>query len=252
METGQISQWRVLPASPNTGVVFLRQLENLKVIEIEAKHTNVLHSNGYVRLGNREVGVNGVEHPLAILHGTGITNAEILCENENPPENSFLFTQKLLRAKTFQREKIDYHYYSEYEFNWNNRSIRVERSDRLYISCEFTFDSIHVPNTLKYSIVVTPDSFRDKLSTARTFCTREYLDHLQDNYRALGVNEDNCIILPEDIEEGFKIDLSELVRHKVLDFIGDIFLGGKPVKGDFYLLNPNHTVSYLFHQELAQ
>jgi len=249
LDTGQIGRWVILPARQNTGIVFLRQLENLEVVRFNATYRNISHSDGFVRIGSKFAGMNAVEHTLAILHGTGITNAEILCETENPPENSALFTQKILSEKTFQRKKIEYRQYEDYTFKCGDRSIRVEKSDRFRVSCEFNFDSRHLTETLRYSIVITPESFRDKICEARTFCTSTYLKTLQDEHRALGAKEKNCVILPEE-KECFVFDKTEIVRHKILDFIGDIFLCGKPVLGDFYLCDPNHTTSFLFHQEV--
>ena len=248
IETGQIGRWSILPASQNRGIVFLRQLENLKVIEFKASYTNILHADGFVRVGNNRAGVNGVEHILSILHGIGITNAEILCETENPPENTSLFTSMILEAKTFQREPIDYMQYENRSFVYSDRVIEVKKSDRFRVRCEFNFASRHVPTTLLYSVVITPESYRDKICTARTFCTSRYLHSLHTSHRGLGASEKNCLVLEED-NENFELDANELVRHKILDFIGDVVLCGKPVLGDFYLYNPNHTTTYLFHQE---
>lgn len=248
IETGLLSKWIVYPAEVDQGIVFVRETESRQTLRIPATHKVVHHADGYVRLGH-QIGVNGIEHILSILHGVGITNAEIFCPTENPPENTREFAKLIYDNKALQSKEVEYYKYRSQIFHFNERAVEVNESDRFKVTCFFDFESPHVPERLKYSVVVTPESYIDKICTARTFCSRGFLDMLQHSNRALGAAENNCLVIPDDPEESFVVDLTELVRHKILDFVGDISLIGKPVLGDFVLFNPNHTMSYLMNQE---
>jgi len=246
IETGRESRWILYPAEVDQGITFVRETENRQTIRIKAHYNNVYHTNGYVRLGHY-VGVHGVEHFLSAIHGVGITNAEVFCPSEYPPENTVLLTNLLYENKKIQSREVDYHKFPVQIFHYNGKAIQVDDSEDLKISCFFDFNSPVTPDRLKYSVVVTPESYRDKICKARTFCTHLYLTTIQKRNRALGVNENNCIVLPDSLDEEFNVNVTELAIHKVLDFIGDIFLVGKPVKGDFTLFNPSHSISYIMN-----
>lgn len=247
IQTGEATKWTVTSAPENFGIKFIRT-EGDKILDvIQADHNSVSETNGLVVLKGRQSRVCGIEHLLSIFHGIGITNATVVCPTTYPPENSLLFTKLLMDKITLQREEVCYFrmpdtYYHDSELG---TTVEIKAADRFTVYCCFEFVSPSTPTALKYSLTITPQSYRDKISPARTFCTAKRLSMLQSNRNALGVYSSNCLVIPnEEVLSG--IDMTELARHKILDFIGDIYLIGSSVLGDFRLFNPSHTATNKF------
>ncbi|GIT37171.1 MAG: hypothetical protein Ct9H300mP6_10390 [Gammaproteobacteria bacterium] len=91
---------------------------------------------------------------------------------------------------------------------------------------EFTFDF----STL---------NFLDQISRARTFGFLKEIETLRANNLALGGSLDNAIVLDDYRilnQDGLRFD-DELVRHKILDAIGDLYLMGHILVGEFKVSN---------------
>ena len=85
--------------------------------------------------------------------------------------------------------------------------------------------------TIPYKRDVIP--YLKEISPARTFGFEEEIAYLQANGLAKGGNLENCVVIKKD---GFSVPLrfdNEMVRHKILDIIGDLKLTGK-------ILGPMH------------
>jgi len=82
---------------------------------------------------------------------------------------------------------------------------------------------------------------------------REQIDALRAAGLARGGSLDNAIVV-----EGEKVHNTdglrfpnEFARHKLLDFLGDVALLGRPVRGAFLAIRPGHTVNRAVTEYLA-
>ena len=84
------------------------------------------------------------------------------------------------------------------------------------------------------------------MSRARTFGVYSDLEMLKKNNRALGANLNNAIGIGDDdvLNEGGLRFSDEFVKHKILDFIGDIYLLGYSVKGAFEIYKGGHRLTH--------
>ncbi len=97
---------------------------------------------------------------------------------------------------------------------------------------EFTFDF----STL---------NFLDQISRARTFGFLKEIETLRANNLALGGSLDNAIVLDDYRilnQDGLRFD-DELVRHKILDAIGDLYLMGHILIGEFKGFKSGHELN---------
>jgi UDP-3-O-acyl-N-acetylglucosamine deacetylase len=111
---------------------------------------------------------------------------------------------------------------------------------------------------LSYSCAVNDVSFCAEIASARTFL-RDSIDRVPlecvrlSRLRGLaGPPVDLCQAIVYD-NRTYQSQLrfpDEPVRHKLLDFIGDIYTVGYPVKGEFSLLRPGHSFSLKFAELL--
>jgi UDP-3-O-[3-hydroxymyristoyl] N-acetylglucosamine deacetylase len=93
--------------------------------------------------------------------------------------------------------------------------------------------------------------FIKKISRARTFGFLKEVENLRKNGLAKGGSLDNAVVLGEyKILNGELRFREELVYHKVMDLIGDLFLLGMPVLGHVIAYKAGHALHTEFAQEL--
>ena len=95
------------------------------------------------------------------------------------------------------------------------------------------------------SLLLNPKIYSSQISSARTFGFLKDIKYLRSIGLTLGGNLDNAIVLDENSilnQEGLRFP-DEFVRHKVLDFIGDISLAGNRIHGSFYSSHTGHQLN---------
>jgi UDP-3-O-[3-hydroxymyristoyl] N-acetylglucosamine deacetylase len=124
------------------------------------------------------------------------------------------------------------------------RSASVTPGRGLSIDFEIDFDSPVVARQ-NWSLQVTPASYKQDVSRARTFGFLEEVDKLRAMGLALGGSLDNAVVISGDriLNDGGLRYENEFVRHKVLDLIGDLYLIGAPVIGRFRCVRSGHAMT---------
>ena len=92
---------------------------------------------------------------------------------------------------------------------------------------------------------MNPNIYKSQIASARTFGFLKDVENLRKSGLALGGSLENAIVLDEEEvlnEEGLRFT-DEFVRHKLLDFIGDISLSGYRILGSFYTSHPGHELN---------
>ncbi|MDO9631371.1 MAG: UDP-3-O-acyl-N-acetylglucosamine deacetylase, partial [Humidesulfovibrio sp.] len=95
---------------------------------------------------------------------------------------------------------------------------------------------------------VTPDIFATEIAKARTFGFLREVEYLHANGLALGGTLDNAVVLDEFgvlNTDGLRYP-DEFVRHKLLDFVGDMAIMGLPLQGRFEVFASGHAMNNAF------
>jgi UDP-3-O-[3-hydroxymyristoyl] N-acetylglucosamine deacetylase len=254
LHTGQPSVARILPAEPDTGIVF-RRTDNCA--EIRASVENVVETAYATVLSDGGEKISTVEHFLAALYGMEIDNAVV---EVNGPELPILDGSALRVA-----EAIDFvgtvEAPARRRFLWVARNEKLHRngsmvalapSENLEILVTVDFPGTLIGKQwLKFTL--TPENFLKEIAPARTFVLREQIDALWAAGLAKGGSLDNAIVVEGDTvlnEEGLRFP-DEFVRHKLLDIIGDLALVGRPVRGFFLAVRPGHTMNRCLTEYLS-
>ncbi len=238
------------PADPDTGVVF-RRTDGDKVVEIPALLNFVGNTTLSTTLENDGFEISTIEHLLSALAGTGVDNCIIECDGPEIPimdGSSTQFVFLIQAAGIVEQSAVK-------KFIYVTKSVQVKRGDA--VARIKPYDGFRVTFTLEFdhpvykkypqsaSIDFSQTSFIREVSRARTFGLMSDLKNLKSNNLALGANLENAIgIGEEDIEnEGGLRFSDEFVKHKILDAIGDLYLLGHNLIGEFYGFKTGHALN---------
>jgi UDP-3-O-[3-hydroxymyristoyl] N-acetylglucosamine deacetylase len=240
LHTGQKVLMTLRPAAPDTGIVF-RRTDLDPPVDIRATADNVGDTQLGTTLFNGDARVSTVEHLLSAFAGLGIDNAHVEVSAPEVPimdgsAGPFVF---LLQSAGFEDQRIPK------RFVRIKSRVRVEDGDKW---AEFKpFDGFKVNFEIEFnhplfkrraqtaSMDFSTTSFLKEVSRARTFGFMRDLEMLRARNLALGGNLDNAIVLDDFRvlnEDGLRYE-DEFVKHKILDAIGDLYLLGHSLIGEF-------------------
>lgn len=239
------------PAMPNTGVIYCRTDLNPPVT-FPANADSVQDTMLCTCLVNDEgVRISTVEHLNAALAGLGIDNIIIEVDAPEIPimdGSASPFVYLLLDAGIEEQNVAK-------KFLRIKKSIRVEDGDKWAefkpyngFRLEFTIDFKHPAiskDVCNYAIDFSAQAFVQKISRARTFGFMKDIEYLQSQGLALGGSLDNAIVLDNYRilnEDGLRFN-DELVRHKMLDAIGDLYMLGHNIIGEFTAYKSGHGLN---------
>ncbi len=254
VHSGRKTNLTLHPAAANHGIVFRRT--DLGV-DIAARFDNVCDTRLCTVIGSGEARVGTVEHLMAALAGTGVDNALIEIDGPEVPildgsASPFLF---LLDCAGIVEQ---YEPRATIEIL---RPIRVSdgeafaelrpypRSSRIappVLEMELTIDfAAAAIGKQGCSLRLTPNSFREELSGARTFAMAAEVEQLQKAGLALGGSLDNAVVVDGDKvlnPNGLRMP-REFARHKMLDAVGDLALAGTALHGRFVAHRTGHALN---------
>ena len=252
LHSGEKVRVTLKPAPPNTGIVF-RRVDLPGKPQVKASLQNVVCANYATSLSQDGISIKTVEHLLAALSGLGIDNMFVNLNSGEIPimDGSAAPFVYLLHEVGIQIQKKHRSYLKI------KKTIKVSDGDKYVIATpanEFKityfidFDHPMLSNTME-TVECNEHMFVKKISRARTFGFLKEVETLRRNGLAKGGSLDNAIVLGDyKILNGELRFKEELVYHKVMDLIGDMFLLGKPILGHIIAYKAGHAL----HTELAQ
>ena len=250
LHSGKNVNMCMLPAEVDTGIVFVRtDLPDRP--EIAAKPANVSSTLKATTLSENGAEVFTVEHLMAALSMLGIDNCRIEMDSPEPPVtdgSSGVFADLILTAG----RKIQDEPRKVYVLD---RAFAVHQDDRYicvlpYDGYRISFTSINphpLLGTQYYDIELTEENFLKEIATARTVAFMHEVEQMKKMGLGLGGNTDNVVVFDNTgILSETRFD-NELIRHKILDVIGDLYLLGH-IKAHIVAVKTGHA----FNAELAR
>jgi UDP-3-O-[3-hydroxymyristoyl] N-acetylglucosamine deacetylase len=240
LHTGKKVLMTVRPARVDTGIVFCRT-DLSPEARVPARAEYVGETTLGTTLINGEARVATVEHLLSAFAGLGIDNAVV---DVNAPEvpimdgsaGPFVF---LLQSAGIEEQT------SSKRFIRVKKPVRVDDGDKwarfdvfegFKVNFEIEFDHPVFKRRLQRATMdFSTTSFLKEISRARTFGFMRDLESLRAHNLALGGTLDNAIVLDDKgiMNEGGLRYEDEFVKHKILDAIGDLYLLGHSLIGEF-------------------
>jgi UDP-3-O-[3-hydroxymyristoyl] N-acetylglucosamine deacetylase len=247
------------PAPVNTGIVF-RRLDLPRPVDIPATALNVSQTTLGTTLEHDDARVATVEHLLAAMAGLGIDNAFVeLTAAEVPIMDGsaapFVFLLQSAGIEEQTTPKRFFRIVRPIEVREEDRRARLTPHDGFRVHVEIDFDH---PALRKHRQAVGLDfsttAFLKEISRARTFGFLRDLETLRSRELTLGGSIDNAIVMDEYRvlnEDGLRFR-DEFVRHKVLDAVGDLYLLGACLIGEFRGFKSGHRLNNLLLRELLE
>ena len=235
LHSGKKVQIKLLPAEPNTGVVFKRtdvKKNNFIVPNIFNVSSAILCTKISNDFG---VSISTIEHLMAALFGLGIDNVLVEIDNEEVPildGSAKNFVEEIKKTGVKESNipikiiKIE----KKVEFQDGEKFISIEPSKvSLEVDFELKYENPLIGNQ-RNLINVYEDDLTD-LYNSRTFCLYEDIEKLKEMNLAKGGSLENAVVVKGEkiLNKGGLRNKKEFVNHKILDFIGDIYLSGYKV-----------------------
>lgn len=251
LHKGRKVRMTLKPAPVNTGIVF-RRIDLTPPVDIRADARDVGDTMLCTCITDKNgVSIHTVEHLASALSGLGIDNIYVEVDSYELPildgsASPFIF---LLQSAGIEEQdaqkrliKID-------------RKIRVEDGDKwaelrpydgFRVDFEIDFPHPAIKRTRQHVVMdFSVNSYVDEVSRARTFGFMRDLELMNDMNLALGGSMDNAVAL-DDYRvlnpEGLRYK-DEFLKHKILDAIGDLYLGGHSLIGELAAYKTGHGLN---------
>ncbi len=224
---------RLRPAPPGTGVTFVRSDLG---IEIPARAENARDLAYATTLRLRGAEARTVEHLMAALAGTGVTNAFVDMSAAEVPilDGSALpFVGLIEQAGVVEQGATvpELRVRRVVRVGDDERWIELRPAPALTVDYRVRYESAAVGQQ-RFVGEITPERFASSIAPARTFGFLEEVDALRRRGLGLGGSFDNCVVVDRArVLSGELRFRDEFVRHKVLDLIGDLALLEFPLRG---------------------
>ncbi len=249
------------PAGINQGIIFRRT--DVVSPDIKVSAEAVVSTQLATTIASSEdptVTISTVEHLMSALCGLGIDNIivevsapEIPIMDGSAAPFVYLIQSAGIReqneAKRFIKVKKPVVYRD------GDKEAKLLPYDGFKLDFTINFDHpVLEKTTPRHVCDFSSKHFIDEISRARTFGFMRDLETMRELNLALGGSMDNAIVV-DDFRilnpDGLRYK-DEFVRHKVLDAVGDLFMLGHPIMGEFVGYKAGHMMNNMLIRELMK
>lgn len=274
LHTGKYTHATLKPAPADTGIVLLRtDLE--KMVSIPARAENVHDTNHGTTLAVGEVMVSTIEHMMSALHGMHVDNVFVEVDGPEIPildGSARLWVNQITEVGLVTLEKERKYIILPQRVEWQDSKSGIlmiaEPADDFKVDCRIEFESVLIGSQV--AAIEGLDNYAKEIASCRTFVFLHEVEMLLSLNLIKGGDLDNALVfVDKPLGEDEKERLAKLfdkkketiqvhngvlntiepyfanepARHKLLDFLGDIYLLGAPVKAHFTIKCPGHRAN---------
>ena len=244
---GTINTINLIPANVNTGIVF--EIKGKKYL---VNKENVVGNGGFTYIGDKDgINVKTIEHLLSAICGLGIDNLIIKTESEEIPildGSSEYFVKELTEKADFIEQDISRKYIKilkDIVYKDDNGEVKLSPSDKDLLTLDVTIDYANIkPIGIEREVIgLTEENYKNTICRARTFARMSDVEYLHLKGLCLGATLNSGIAVDEEKilnPEGLRMP-NEFVFHKILDAIGDLFVAGYRIIGNYKSIKGGHT-----------
>lgn len=250
LHSGEKVYLTVRPAAVDQGIVF-RRVDLDPPVDVPARATVVGDTSLSTTLVQDSVRIGTVEHLMSAFSGLGIDNAIVELTSAEVPimdgsAGPFVF---LFQAAGIAEQP------APKRFARILRPVEVVDGDKR--ASFHPFEGFKIAFTIEFDhpmfegreqaacVDFSSTSYVKEVSRARTFGFMRDIEYLRERNLALGGSVDNAIVVGEHgivNEDGLRYE-DEFVRHKMLDAIGDLYLLGHSLIGEYRGHKSGHALN---------
>lgn len=273
LHTGRVSKMILKPAPVDSGIRFLRSDVGPEAI-VSAVAENVSNTARSTTITENGISVTTIEHLLSALTGMGIDNVLVDIDNIEVPildGSAKPYIDAIWKDGIVEQDAPRRYVEIKEEINIVNEEkgsyVRIIPSDRPSYTLTIDFNS----KVLGVQSAQWDDSvvYAEEVGVCRTFVFFHEIEYLFNNNLVKGGDVDNAIVIVEhpvskeqlermsklfdvpilDVsQEGYLNNLqlrfpNECARHKLLDLIGDLRLGGGFLKAKVIAYKSGHSIN---------
>ena len=250
LHTGKKVLMVLRPAPANHGIWF-RRTDLDRPVDIPARAESVGETTLGTTIVKDGVKVSTIEHLLSALAGLGIDNAiiELSADEVTIMDGSagpFVFPLQSAGIEEHNAPKKFVRIKKSVKVEDGEKWARFDPYDGFKVNFEIEFDHpVFKRRSQVASMEFSTTTFLREVSRARTFGFMRDLEYMRSRNLALGGNLDNAIVLDDYRilnEDGLRYE-DEFVKHKILDAIGDLYLLGHSLIGEFSGYKSGHGLN---------
>lgn len=238
------------PGPVDSGIVFLRtDLE--PAVALPAQALMVRDTTMATSLVQGDVRLSTIEHLMSALAGLGIDNAVIEVTASEIPimdgsAGPFVFLIQAAGIVEQEAPKRFARIKRRIEVREGDKIAAFEPYDGFKVCFTIDFDHPAFPAETRYAEVdLSTTAYVKEVSRARTFGFMRDIEYLRSRNLALGGSMENAIVVDDHgvmNAEGLRYK-DEFVRHKMLDAIGDLYLLGHSILGEYQGYKSGHGLN---------
>ena len=250
LHTGKNINMELLPSDINTGISFIRtDIDPENVISASAE--NVGDTTLSTALVKDDIKISTIEHLLSAIAGLGVDNCLIKVDGPEIPimdgsSSPFVFLIQSAGIEEQDSLKKFIKVKKEISVTRGDAYAKIKPFNGFKVSYKVDFDHpVHKGLPSESIIDFSTTSFVKEVCRARTFGNARDLEELRSQNLALGASISNAIAFGDDKilnEEGLRFN-DEIVKHKTLDAIGDLYLLGGNLIGEFSGYKSGHELN---------
>lgn len=255
--TGRDAAVRLCPSSPNSGIIFKRvDLQDAK--PIPAKLEYVKEATRCTMLEKEGASVQTVEHLLAAIRAAEIDNLLIEISGPEVPifdGSSHLFSQLIREAGVLNQDAEKKVATLSAPVSWSSGDTFLVAlpSDEFRVSYTLHYPQSPYLRSQYFSIALDCKKFEQEIAPCRTFTLYEDVAPLIEKGILKGGGLENGVVIKGTEvmnPEGVRFP-DEMVRHKILDLIGDLTLVGFSFAAHIIAIRSGHAAHHAFATQLV-
>lgn len=256
LHTGEQVNMSFVPAKEGTGIIFKRMdCPGNTIIPATIEYVCDNARNTILGIGNLRI--HTVEHVLAAIRAFNIDNLCIEIHGIEPPVgngSSDVFVSMIEKAGIVEQDakvpivKLQKPVYlSDGEIH-----IVALPSDEYRISYTLNYPDTRLIKSQYFTTPINSETFKKEIASCRTFSLYEEVATLLDRGLIKGASLDNAVVIKDDTilsKDGLFFP-DEMVRHKILDMVGDLSLVGFDFQAHIISIRSGHASNVAFAKKL--
>ena len=256
LHSGKNIHIKLLPAPIDSGIIF-RRVDITPHSEIKANALNVSETQLSTTLSNEHCKIALIEHFLSAVAGLGIDNLLVEVDGDEMPimdgsASPFVFLIQSAGIQEQDAHKKFIKILDDVVVELEDKRVSLSPYGGFMVDFTIDFKDDYVKGKNNLCLDFSATTFIREISRSRTFGFEKDIERLREMGLIKGGTLKNAVLIKDKAvfnEEGLRSE-DELVKHKILDSIGDLYLLGYSLIGKYTAFKSGHHLNNLLLRKL--